>query len=300
MEEVPSYRGAFGGPMGATIEQAVQMALAGFLRAGLRGRGRPRDAAGPRHRGRLPARAGRGQERPQRRRPAVGVPRRRAGRLARAVRHRRGQRAAGGERGQLRRAHLRLHRPALGRLRRPATPPRPSRPSRMHERHLDRLGQALLRGDPADAVLAAAEQAEWAPPSLAHRRPAPRGAGPRRVLGSLPPETLTPSEAPGLPDEGLVVLLVPEMTGPARRHLLRALAQRQRGRRAGPAVAGRAGVVPSAPVRALAAARRATRRSTPRTTWPRWSWTPTPTRARTCGPGCSRRSPGCGRRPSRS
>ncbi|MGI8645841.1 MAG: PucR family transcriptional regulator, partial [Nocardioides sp.] len=38
MDEVPSYAGAFGGPMGATIEQAVQMALAGFLRPASRGR----------------------------------------------------------------------------------------------------------------------------------------------------------------------------------------------------------------------------------------------------------------------
>ena len=38
MAEVPSYAGAFGGPMGSTIEQAVQMALAGFLRLASRGR----------------------------------------------------------------------------------------------------------------------------------------------------------------------------------------------------------------------------------------------------------------------
>ena len=38
MDEVPSYAGAFGGPMGTTIEQAVQMALAGFLRLASRGR----------------------------------------------------------------------------------------------------------------------------------------------------------------------------------------------------------------------------------------------------------------------
>src|SRR3954452_14794286 len=37
-EEVPSYAGAFGGPMGDNIENAVQMALAGFLRLAARGR----------------------------------------------------------------------------------------------------------------------------------------------------------------------------------------------------------------------------------------------------------------------
>src|SRR3954465_15326248 len=37
-DEVPSYAGAFGGPMGDNIENAVQMALAGFLRLAARGR----------------------------------------------------------------------------------------------------------------------------------------------------------------------------------------------------------------------------------------------------------------------
>ena len=35
--EVPSYAAAFGGPMGDNIENAVQMALAGFLRLAARG-----------------------------------------------------------------------------------------------------------------------------------------------------------------------------------------------------------------------------------------------------------------------
>ena len=37
-DEVPSYAGAFGGPMGDNVENAVQMALAGFLRLAARGR----------------------------------------------------------------------------------------------------------------------------------------------------------------------------------------------------------------------------------------------------------------------
>jgi len=44
-DEVPSYAGAFGGPMGDNIENAVQMALAGFLR--LAARGRSADQATP-------------------------------------------------------------------------------------------------------------------------------------------------------------------------------------------------------------------------------------------------------------
>src|SRR3954453_12837640 len=37
-DEVPSYAGAFGGPMVDNVENAVQMALAGFLRIAARGR----------------------------------------------------------------------------------------------------------------------------------------------------------------------------------------------------------------------------------------------------------------------
>src|ERR1700759_1473733 len=37
-DEVPSYAGAFGGPMVDNVENAVQMALAGFLRLAARGR----------------------------------------------------------------------------------------------------------------------------------------------------------------------------------------------------------------------------------------------------------------------
>src|ERR1700759_2061617 len=56
-EEVPSYAGAFGGPMGDNIENAVQMALAGFLR--LAARGRTTDAGTPLSpRGRAPTRWG--------------------------------------------------------------------------------------------------------------------------------------------------------------------------------------------------------------------------------------------------
>src|SRR5690348_5742244 len=44
MAEVPSYAKAFGGPMGDNIENAVQMALAGFLRLA---RGRAGDAGTP-------------------------------------------------------------------------------------------------------------------------------------------------------------------------------------------------------------------------------------------------------------
>src|SRR3954468_9731459 len=37
-QEVPSYAGAFGGPMVDDVEDAFQMALAGFLRLAARGR----------------------------------------------------------------------------------------------------------------------------------------------------------------------------------------------------------------------------------------------------------------------
>ncbi len=224
MEEVPSYRGAFGGPMGATIEQAVQMALAGFLRVASEGAGDPGTPLAPVTEGAY--RLGQGEARSGRSVDALlsayRVGARVAWRELSATAVENALPAASvASFAELTFAYIdQLSAASVS-----GHTAQTESTSRMHERQLDRLGQALLRGDPADGVLAAAEQAEWAPPSSLTAVLLPE-AQVRAALGSLPPETLTPSEAPGLPDEGLVVLLVPEMTGPARRHLLRALDQR--------------------------------------------------------------------------
>ena len=171
-DEVPSYAGAFGGPMGDNIENAVQMALAGFLAPGRPRRPdhRPRDAPVPGARGRLRTGPRRGAQRAERRRPALGVPRGGPRGLARARRDRGRVGGACRHARVLRRAGLRLHRRAVRGLgRRPrrrarderagATAlPRPSRtraaarrpgrrpPRRRRARRLDPAEDADRRG----------------------------------------------------------------------------------------------------------------------------------------------------------
>jgi len=231
--EVPAYAGAFGGPMGRTIEQAVQMALAGFFRLSSEGAdpGTPLSAAidGAYRLGQGEARSGRSVD-------------------ALLSAYRVGARASWRELAatavaeelpadavasfaetvfayidELSAASVAGHNDQTDSM------------ARTRERYLDRLGQALLRGDPADVLIAAATQAEWPAPTtltavLVHDAQA------RPALLGLPPGTLSPGDAPALPD-GLVVLLVPDMGGPSRRNLLRSLDGR--GATVGPARAWR-------------------------------------------------------------
>ncbi len=105
---------------------------------------------------------------------------------------------------------------------------------RVRQRYLERLTQAILRGSSADALEAAADRADWAPPRLLTAVVLPDRLA-RGVLGQLDPETLQPTEqVPGLEEHpDLTVLLVPSARGSSRATLLRRL----QGRRAvvGPA-----------------------------------------------------------------
>ena len=150
VEEVPSYQDAFSGSMGATIRNAVQLALGGFLT--LASRGRTEDLRTPT----APAvegsyQLGRGEARSGRldRRAAGGVPDRRPGVVARAVHHRGAQRAAGRGAGRLRRAGLRLHRRAVRvRGRRPHRRDRDHRPgarAAARARHRPAAGERTRR-----------------------------------------------------------------------------------------------------------------------------------------------------------
>lgn len=225
MAEVASYRDAFGGPMGATIENAVQMALAGFLRVAQRGH-HERDPGSPLS----PAIEGA---------YALGRGEARSGRTADDLlaAYRVGARVAWRELAQtavaegvpadtlagfaelvfayideLSAASVAGHADELATT------------GRVRERYLDRLAQALLRGEPHDALVAAAERADWTPPrtltavvlSESQARPA---------LTVLDPRSLQAAEdPPGLPsDRGLTVLLVPGVTARTRRRLLRDL-----------------------------------------------------------------------------
>jgi hypothetical protein len=225
MDEVPSYAGAFGGPMGANIEQAVQMALAGFLR--LASRGQDTDPGIPLS----PALEGA---------YALGRGEARSGRSADALlsAYRVGARVAWRELSatavaddvpadtvaafaelvfayidELSAASVAGHADEL------------ETTGRVRQRYLDRLGVALLRGDPADALVAAAERADWPPPKTLTAVVLPESHV-RPVLGLVDARALQPREdLEGLP-EGLAVLLVPDLGGRSRGRLLRILAGR--------------------------------------------------------------------------
>lgn len=93
---------------------------------------------------------------------------------------------------------------------------------RVRQRYLERLTQALLRGSSADALEAAADRADWAPPRLLTAVVLPDRFA-RGVLGQLDADTLQPTEqVPGLEEHpDLTVLLVPSASGRARSTLLR-------------------------------------------------------------------------------
>jgi hypothetical protein len=99
---------------------------------------------------------------------------------------------------------------------------------RVRQRYLERLTQHLLRGGSADALEAAAERADWKPPRTltAVILPDTRSRG---VLAQVDTTTLQPTEqVPGLEDRSeLTVLLVPNASGRSRPVLLRRLAGRE-------------------------------------------------------------------------
>jgi hypothetical protein len=224
-DEVPSYAGAFGGPMGENIENAVQMALAGFLR--LAARGRSADQATPLS----PALDGA---------YALGRGEARSGRSADALlsAYRVGARVAWRELSEtavdagvpadmlasfaelvfayideLSAASVAGHADEL------------ESSGRVRQGYLDRLGLGILRGDPADALVAAAERADWTPPKTLTVAIVP-SAQLRPVQGLLDPRTLSAlGEVDGLPD-GFAVLLVPDVGGRARTRLMRTLTGR--------------------------------------------------------------------------
>ena len=99
---------------------------------------------------------------------------------------------------------------------------------RVRQRYLERLTQHLLRGGPADALIAAAERADWEPPRLLTAVIVPDSRS-RGVLALVDQGTLQPTEqVPGLEDRpDLTVLLVPSTSGAARAGLMRSLVDRE-------------------------------------------------------------------------
>ena len=243
IDEVPSYTDAFSGPMGETIRNAVQLALGGFLSlaSGRRGAdaGTPTAPAveGAYQLGRGEARSGRTH-----RGAARGVPHRRPGRPGARCRRPPSTHGVDGETlVGVRRAGLRLHRRAVGGERR--------RPHRRARHHRPGPAAPARAGRPpparparrAETVLAAAERAGWEPPTTLTAVIVPESqVRPRARLGLAP----APCRPPSRPSSTRACCCwCPDAHGHRRTALLRTLADRGCTRRAGPAVAGGAGVV---------------------------------------------------------
>jgi hypothetical protein len=237
-EEVPSYAGAFGGPMGDNIENAVQMALAGFLR--LAARGRMTDAGTPQSPALEGAYAlGRGEARSGRSADALLSAYRVGARVA--WRELAATAVEGGVPADTLASFAELVFAYIDELSAASVAGHADEletTGRVQQRYLDRLAQGILRGDPADALVAAAERADWTPPKTLTAVVLP-SAQVRPAHGLVDPRSLTAlGELPGLA-EGLAVLLVPDAGGPARKRLLTTLAGRSAV--AGPARAWLAG-----------------------------------------------------------
>jgi hypothetical protein len=98
---------------------------------------------------------------------------------------------------------------------------------RVQQRYLDRLARALLAGDPADALQAAAGRAAWQPPDTLSALLMPDGQV-HGLRSLVDPRTLVLSEdLPGIdtPDD-TVVLLVADLDEPGREWLKRELTDR--------------------------------------------------------------------------
>ncbi len=228
VDEVPSYRDAFSGPMGETISNAVELALGGFLT--LAGPGRAIDlSAAPAVEGSY--QLGRGEARSGRTTDALLSAYRIGARVAwrelstTAVRHGLSAEVLA-DFAELVFAYIDEQSAAAvaGHTDELATT------GRVRARMLERVAHHLLRGSPVDQIVAAAERADWEPPRTLTAVLVPESQV-RQVLSAVGPGTLQAADAPDL-DEG-VLLLVPDAHARRRAALIRVLADH--GSLAGPA-----------------------------------------------------------------
>src|SRR5829696_6205856 len=235
--EVPGYRGALSAPMSENIEAAVQMALAGFLKlaAGTRDSD-PGTPLGPTMEGAYDL--GRGEARNGRTMDALLGAYRVGARAAwRELSSVAAQAGVGSTTmasfaelvfayiDELSAASAAGHTDEL------------STSGRVRDRYRERLAQHLLARAADDVLAAAADRADWPPPTtltavLLH------SAQVRAALPSLPPDTLVVEDLPGAdPGAGagspvaspqpFSLILVPDVDAAGRRHLVRLLAGRQ-------------------------------------------------------------------------
>lgn len=222
--EVPSYADAFSGRMGQTIERAVQMALGAFLQ--LAARSKESDPSPPL----APALAGayelgRGEARTGRSMDALLSAYRVGARVA--WRELSATAVAGGLGAATMARFAELVFAFIDELSAASVSGHADElatSGRVRQRYLDRLGQHLLTGEPAETLLANAERADWQPPTTLTAALLPLSQT-RGLASRFGQSTLQLSEdLPGIDAaESAVVFLIPDMGGPNRSQLLRVL-----------------------------------------------------------------------------
>jgi hypothetical protein len=225
--EVPGYTNALAGPMGVNIQDAVQLALGGFLSLASRPRGTdPGTPLAPALEGAYAL--GRGEARSGRSMDALLAAYRVGARVS--WRELSATAVEAGVSAQTLSKFAELVFAYIDELSAASVAGHTDElatTGRVRERYLQRLGRSLLRGDPADQLAASAERAGWEPPRTLTAVVLP-SSHVRGVLGSLDQRTLRPeedlSDLGGEQDESeLAVLLVPDADGAARGALLRTL-----------------------------------------------------------------------------
>jgi hypothetical protein len=208
IEEVPSYSTAFQGPMGETINQAVQMALRGFLTIVERPRG---SGPGTPHRATLDGAyaLGRGEARSGRSMDALLAAYRVGARVswrgwssAESVRSMSGDTIATFAEMVFAYIDELSAASAAGHADELATS------GRVRERYLQQLAERLLAGAAPDVLEAAAERADWVPPTTLTAVLVPQ-AQVRGLLGVVDPRSLQLTEG-----EDDAVVLVADASRP--------------------------------------------------------------------------------------
>jgi hypothetical protein len=97
---------------------------------------------------------------------------------------------------------------------------------RVRQRYLQQLCHHLLAGASPDVLVAAAERAEWTPPTTLTAVLLPQSRT-RGVMSTIDSRTLEPGEESTLVGDDYSVLLVPDVHGRARQRLLKDLDDRQ-------------------------------------------------------------------------
>ncbi|HYI55995.1 MAG TPA: helix-turn-helix domain-containing protein [Microlunatus sp.] len=231
MAEVPDYRVGFRGPMGESIQAAVQMAIGGFLK--LASGSRDVDPSTPRRTTLEGAYAlGRGEARAGRSMDALLAAYRVGARVSW-----RGLARNAAEAGLPASAMAEFAELLFGYIDELSAASvagyndELNTSGRVRERYRERLGQRLLAGAAQEVLTAAAERAEWTPPGslTAVLLPAAQVHG---VLALVGADTLLVTEdLPGADswdvEQPYALLLVPDVGGGGRRHLLRVLDRRE-------------------------------------------------------------------------